>query len=255
MASQILYGNVLRDFDYEIIAGNTGIPSFPAGAGFDKLHDGAGHTFCDFSNQSQVFITLDFGTTINADMLAIYGHEGGIVSVIKATDLSLPSQSDSHFLNDDGTCTAIDLNTNVFRYLIIAFANVKTIANMHIGRTVQVDIAPRFAPPYFQVHEESIKRMRGAAYTQLPKRKIPKKLKVKLTTMDEAKLNAASVNSTSDPFFSIGLRIQKESFFLIWDDSNLNEVYWCTADKTISQPRLKGAVTFDWTIPIIGYAS
>lgn len=255
MPSKILYGNVLRDLDYEIIAGNTGIPSFPAGAGFDKLHDGAGHTFCDFSSQSQVFITLDFGITIDADMLAIYGHEGGTVSVATATSINSPQQEGSHFLNDDGTCTAINLNNSVFRYFIMAFAGVKTIANMHIGKTVQVDIAPRFAPPYFQVYEDSIKRMQGAAYTQLPKRKTPKKLKVKLTTMDETKLNAARVNVTSDPFFTIGLKIQKDSFFLIWDDSNLNEVYWCTADKTISQPRLKGAVTFDWTIPIIGYAS
>ena len=140
--------------------------------------------------------------------------------------------------------------------------------------TDNIDISLPFVPPTFSPQEASIKRNNNGNHLISDVRKVPQKLQINLNHFSEADLYLGSddaqttiINglSATYPYAEyLGYFLSRHPFFFMYNkgastDANSKQIfdqekiYFCTVDKTLSQPKYSSPTLLSWTIKALGY--
>ena len=167
----------------------------------------------------------------------------------------------------------------VVRYLTIETIGWTTesyISIMSAGMWVTsgINISAPFTPPSFAPYENSIKRNNKGNPLLSDVRKVPQKLNIKIN-----KIQASDLEDTTDTAFStsingeqkdwpmveyLGYYLSRYPFFTMYTQgvtgetgaqiaADRNRLYYCTIDKSLSQPAYSSPTLLNWNIKAIGY--
>ena len=271
----------------------TGTGTVATGFEFENLFDNNAHTSFMNATGTQTVTVIDFGAdnfTFNG--FAVYGHNLTTTQGIKVehsddnasytnfTDSAVyPANAEHLPVNNNGEAFCVYLKGAAVTksYIRITTVNWTTstfLSNLAVGEFVEgIDISAPYSPPNFTLQEVAMKRNNEGNFLSSDTRKIPQKLNIRLTALQESDLSAASGVTTSINGLSanhsfidyFGFFLSRFPFFVIHDDggsgtnsekfTDRNQVYFCTIDKSLKQPQFNTSTTLNWSINAIGYLS
>jgi hypothetical protein len=265
-----------------------------SGFEFVNMFDNNAHTSFKNNTSTQSVMRFDFGSTRNFNGFAVYGHNLTTSQAIKieySTDNSsyttftdsavYPANGEISPANNNGEafCVYLKGSSNIGRYWRITTIGWDTstfITTLALGSFVDnVNISAPYTMPSFTPQEVSIKRNNQGNLLSSDVRKIPQKLNIKLTTLQESDLDATqsgitntTINGLTATYSFIdylGHFVSRFPFFVLHDDggdgsntekkADRNKVYFCTIDKSLKQPAFASPTTLNWSINAIGYIS
>ena len=262
-----------------------------SGFEFVNMFDNNAHTSYMLATGTQGVTIIDFGSdTFEFNGFAVYGHNLTNTQGIKIehsddnasytilTDSAVyPANGEIKPKTDLGQAFGLYLKGSTFtkRYLRITTVGWTTssfISNLSIGSwTDGINIQTGYTPPSFTLHESTIKRNNEGNFMSSDVRKIPQKLNISLINLTQSDLDATGTSTTETSFSTestfinyLGFFLSRFPFFVMHDTGSgtnseisdtRNQIYFCTADKTIKQPVFQTPTTFSWTINAIGYIS
>ncbi len=135
-----------------------------------------------------------------------------------------------------------------------------------------IDISAPYTPPNFALREFSVKRNNQGNFMSSETRRVPQKLSININQLSEADLDVSAVALNSSVDFSgentfinyLGYFLSQFPFYIMHDTgigtnaeikTKRNQIYFCTADKSIKQPSFKTPTLLNWQINAIGYIS
>ena len=267
---------------------------------FVNMFDNNAHTSFKNSSNTQTKIAFSFASSVKMNGFAVYGHnldstQKIIVQYSNASSLPAVDGSWSTFTDDavylaNGQVGVPDNFNQAFccylkgtlvdvRHLRITTVNWTTstfISTFSAGTFVDnVNISAPYTMPSFTPQEVSIKRNNKGNFLSSDVRKIPQKLNIKLTTLQESDLDATQTDITNTTINGLaatysfidylGHFVSRFPFFVLHDDggsgtnaeklADRNKVYFCTIDKSLKQPAFASPTTLNWSINAIGYIS
>lgn len=268
-----------------------------SGFEFVNMFDNNAHTSFKNNNNTQSVIKFDFGSNVKLNGYAVYGHnlKSGVTdprikieystdnsSYLPFTDSAVyPANGEAQPANNNAEafCVYLKGTTITARYIQFTTLNWTTdtfISTLALGNFVDnVNISAPYTMPSFTPQEVSIKRNNQGNLLSSDVRKIPQKLNIKLTTLQESDLDAtqtditlATINGLTATYSFIdylGYFVSRFPFFVLHDDggdgsnaeklADRNKVYFCTIDKSLKQPAFASPTTLNWSINAIGYIS
>lgn len=260
---------------------------------FVNMFDNNAHTSYMLSTATQGVTIIDFGlgNNILINGFAVHGHNLSTSQGIKVehstngsdytllTDSAVyPSDGEHKPSTSLGHCFGVFLRgtTVSARYIkitTVGWTTTSFLSNLSIGIWQDdINIASPFTPPNFALREFSVKRNNQGNFMSSEVRNIPQRLTINLVNLNESDLDATAVSTNSDTEFGtentiinyLGHFLTQFPFYVMHDTGNgtnaeiksdRNQIYFCTADKSIQQPSFRTPTTLNWRINAIGYIS
>ena len=291
LADDILHHNYWRSTSKPTIT--TTDTNEQSGFEFVNMFDNNAHTSYMLATNQQGVTIIDFGLGVAKTFngFAIHGHNltpsQGIKLEYSVSDgTTFVAFTDSAIYPADAEIkpdTSLGHNFGVYRkegsniaarYLKITTIGWTTdsfISNLFIGLWQDgINVSTPYTPPNFALREFSVKRNNEGNFMSSETRKIPQKLRINLNTLNESDLEVTAVSTNSDTQFGtqntlinyLGHFVTQFPFFIMHDTGSgtnaeikakRNEIYFCTADKSVQQPSFKTPTTLNWSINAIGY--
>jgi len=264
-----------------------------SGFEFVNMFDNNAHTSYMLSTATQGVTIIDFGSgnSISLNGFAVHGHNLSTSQGIKVeystngsdytllTDSAVyPSDGEHKPSNGLGQCFGVytkgtTVTPRYIKITTVGWTTTSFISNLAIGMWQDdINIASPYTPPSFALQEASVKRNNQGNFMSSETRKIPQKLTINLINLTESDLEASAVALNSSVDFSgentlinyLGFFLSRFPFYVMHDTgsgtnaqikSDRNQIYFCTADKSIQQPSFRTPTTLNWRINATGYIS
>lgn len=178
-----------------------------------------------------------------------------------------------------GYSSADTTGFNQIKITTVGFTQDTFISCLSLGMFLDegIELSAPFSPPYFNPTEFQHKRNVNGNLLGNQVRKIPQRLKLNIKNQQESDLEATGstssyealhYNSETDPnrnFIEyVGDNASRFPFFLIWNTgvstesaaeqrADVNQVYFCHANKTIQQPKFNNETTLQFSMDVQGY--
>ena len=272
----------------------TGTGTVASGFEFVNMFDNNAHTSFKNGSATQTVTVIDMLGNQKFNGFAVYGHNlttsMGIKVEHSADNSSYNTFTDSAVYGADGVIHPTNNNGDAFccylkgdiknnryiRFTTVGFTTSTFISTFALGNFVDnVNISAPYTMPSFTPQEVSFKRNNQGNLLSSDVRKIPQKLNIKLTTLQESDLDAtqtditlATINGLTATYSFIdylGHFASRFPFFVLHDDggsgtnaeklADRNKIYFCTIDKSLKQPAFASPTTLNWSINAIGYIS
>jgi len=169
-----------------------------------------------------------------------------------------------------------NLSVRSIKITTVGWTTESYISIMSAGMWVTsgINISAPFTPPSFAPYEVAIKRNNKGNPLLSDTRKVPQKLNIKINNIQESDLE----DTTDDAFSTsingeqkdwpmveyLGYYLSRYPFFAMYTQgvtgetdaqiaADRNRLYYCTIDRSLSQPAYSSPTLLNWNIKAIGY--